>query len=215
VVALTEDFVVADDGWCDALVRSHASGLDVTGSGIVNISPDSAINWAVFLAEYGRYAPPSTTRLIHSLSGLNVSYSRALLDRYEQQISERLECWKFHRTLRRDEIELRLASGPVLRHFRSYSASRALWSFFHHGRSLAGSRFGRKFGVRRVAFAAGSVLLPFVMSARIVRDAIRGGLYGAKSIRCLPATFLLATSWAAGEFAGYVSGPGGSPEQWK
>ncbi|NUT00292.1 MAG: hypothetical protein HOP96_04900 [Sphingomonas sp.] len=86
--------------------------------------------------------------------------------------------------------------------FRDYCERR-----YRHGRSYAAKRTPRR---SRLVTVPMSFVLPFVRTARIVRQSWRHRHLRRAMLRWIPVILLAETFWSAGELAGYVTGRSGN-----
>src|SRR5579859_4800859 len=84
IVALVEDYCVLDERWCAAIQKAHNSTHEVVGGAVENCCPDTSTNWAVFFYDYGKYMLPGKAGPVTTLSGMNVSYARPVLEELER-----------------------------------------------------------------------------------------------------------------------------------
>ncbi|MGE5748354.1 MAG: hypothetical protein ACM31F_00225, partial [Gemmatimonas sp.] len=73
-------------------------------------------------------------------------------------------------------------------------------------RLFAAKRFGPKDMLKRAAYAAGSVALPFVLYGRITRSTAGSSQSIRQLLLSTPQVFSLLCAWSLGELAGYGSG---------
>ena len=81
---------------------------------------------------------------------------------------------------------------------------------FHYGRGYAADRAAFAARPRRVLYALFAPLLPFLLTARMARQAIAKGSSAAFAKASCWA-LMLNVAWSAGEAAGYVLGPDPRP----
>jgi hypothetical protein len=74
---------------------------------------------------------------------------------------------------------------------------------FHYGRSYAADRF--RGTARRGLHAAGSPLLPIVLTWRAGRSAFRAGVLG-RFVIAFAWVWAFSVAWSAGEMTGYLCG---------
>ena len=87
--------------------------------------------------------------------------------------------------------------------FGEYLSQRYLYA-----RSYAGARMaGRPIGAR-LAYAAGTLVLPAVLIVRIARGVWGSGRYRGQLLRSLPLIGVFVLAWAGGETVGALAGPG-------
>jgi len=81
---------------------------------------------------------------------------------------------------------------------------------YHLSRAFAGNRVAGSSPAARLGWAAGAILLPFVLVARAVRNVWRRPQYLRRFIPSFPLVVLFSFQWAVGELVGYLIGPGDS-----
>ncbi len=81
---------------------------------------------------------------------------------------------------------------------------------FHFARSFAGVRLTGASWYRHALYGAGTVLLPFVLAARIVSIVWKKKRHRRELLLCFPILIFLLLSWGLGEAVGYVFGAGSS-----
>jgi hypothetical protein len=98
----------------------------------------------------------------------------------------------------------RLVPAATVRQNDTYG----LWTFcrdrFEHGRTYAAIRIRGFSRWRRIAFLAGTPLLPALLAGRIIRSVYAEERQSLP--RGLPAMLAFLTAWALGEAAGYTWG---------
>jgi hypothetical protein len=62
----------------------------------------------------------------------------------------------------------------------------------------------------RLVYGAGSLLLPFLLTARLTRTVLKKGRHLAHFVRAWPLVVLFLTVGAVGEMVGYLFGAGAS-----
>lgn len=222
VVALLEDDCVAAPDWCASVMRAHR-GSEAAVGGVVDPSAyTAALDWALYLSEYVRFMRPVSRAASAVLPGTNVSYKRAALrdilagvDTAGDGAAPGFYEVFVHSRLLQAGYALKIDPDVVVTNVNSWRAAGALRSRFHHGRGFAAMRVDRSSAVRRVYFLAVAVLLPAVQVARIAKQLLARRRHLDKLILALPWLILLSMSWSAGEFLGYLLGPGDSLRRWR
>jgi hypothetical protein len=221
LMAFLEDHCVPAADWTQKLVAAHENGDDTraaVGGAVEKGFPpgmrgDTALNWAVYMADYSRYMNPQTAGPAHSLTDCNVSYKREALESVR-------EAWatEFHENivnglLAERGLTLWLAPDVVVHEQRTLalrSALRDRWSF---GRLFASTRVaGAPIG-RRLAYAAGSLIMPPVLVSRVARHLFGRGRHRTQFFRALPALLLVTSTWMLGECVGYLTASAGTTLQ--
>jgi hypothetical protein len=206
IVAATEAWMQPAPDWCAMLADAHAQWPDapVIG-GDVALEPDSpALGAGLYLCEYAAFAAPAVPGTVAALSSANLSYKReALLAERDVLDAGQWEL-AIHERWRRLGRPLRIVPATVV--FRNALTGPAALSMrFRLARAYAAERFSSPARARRAVYAAGSVLLPGVMTWRVIRHATVTG-HAADLCRSFGWVVLFNTSWALGECVGYLCG---------
>lgn len=209
-VAVTEDHVVAPDGWYGAVMRRVDASAVAVGGPLVNGCADRLIDWAAFFCEYHKYLPPAPRGPATDIPGNNVVYTRGALDECRDLLERGAWDSTLHaRLLERGHV-LWMEPDMALIHKKAFGFIEFLTQRFHLGRSFAGLRLAPQQRGRRAAFMAGSLLLPLVLLARIVRAVVSRRYHVGAFLASLPLLIVFLGSWSLGELCGYASGEGAS-----
>jgi len=205
IVALTEDHCIPSPDWAASILRAHAAPSAAAGGSVEKTTPDTALNWAVYLADYLRYAAPLPEGPAAHLTDCNVSYKRAALDRVAA-------CWRdgFHENVVHDALRaagetLWLAPSIVVAQRRSFRPGAVLRDRLAYGRLFAATRAQRASLAARVVLLASTTLLPALLVARVAVQVIRKRRHAGQFLRSLPWLAVISTAWAVGEFLGYLT----------
>jgi hypothetical protein len=212
LVALTEDHALVAPGWCARVIASHATHPDAAAIGGVvdNGARSTVVDWASFFIANGPFAPPLSASATQISLQANVSYKRSALAGTAGAIG-----------LVQHDVNHRLAAAGgmlvadeqlVVVHDQHLSWREHSAGHFHNGRTIAASRLSR-LGRQRALYVVGALGLPPVMLLRTLRVVLEKRRYTRQLLAGLPAMCWLLVCHAAGELAGYVAGPGGSPER--
>jgi hypothetical protein len=208
-VAVIEDHVIVPPGWALQLLAALDDGADVVGGSVENAACDSLLDWAAFLCEYSHLIPPIEGGSVGGLTGNNVVYRKALLDRY-RDITEAGEWENFlHDKLKADGVELICHPEIQVGHKKHYTFGEYMSQRFLYARSYAGKR-AQGSALKRLAYGAGSAALPPVLLYRIVSRIAQKKRHGALLAKSTPLIALFVASWAAGEVVGSLFGEGDS-----
>lgn len=203
-VALTEDHCVPTPGWCAAIEAGHRAGHDVVGGPIAPASSLHGRDLALYLLAYGRYQPPMAAGPSSALSDCNVSYRRERLEEIAAVWRDAFVETDVHAALMARGVSLYLLPDAVVVQGRRVDLRDAAREQGVHGAEYARGRAHRVSPVRRLVFVAGALLLPALITLRVVRRA-RGMSY-RQIAGSLPAVLRLATAWSFGELRGYLDG---------
>jgi hypothetical protein len=210
LVALIEDTVVPGRGWARAITGAFSRDDVVACGGPVIIADHlPAQTRALTLSEYGRYNDRVAAGEDSALPGCNFAFRRdALLEAMRGSVG--LVDNEVFRRLKKNGGSIVWAPGMVVTFARPFAEGARLKTRFDHGRVTASLTATGP--LRRAVTAAKAVLLPAVLTTRTLQQASPGDL---RSIRTLGWLLLQHTAWAAGEFAGALSGRSQGASQWR
>lgn len=215
IVAFLEDHAQVEPGWAGALLQGYSAQRVVAVGGPVAQAPGlGLLDWGVYLFDYGRFAPPQRGRVVHELSGLNMSFQRTLLAQVGGPSEEGVYEAPLFEWINGRRNEMRLASGATVTQNRAHTLRGVLVSVFHLGRGYAGRRVRGVGNGLRALRAASCVLLPPLLMWRAASYPLRGRNRTAV-VLSLGYLSIILLSWSAGEFAGYVAGAGDSDARWR
>lgn len=215
IIALVEDYCTLDEHWCAEIKKAHhQSQHPIVGGAVENHCPDRPINWAVYFYDYGRYMAPIQAGPAQSLSGMNATYDRRVLQEVQESFRD-----GFYEAFTNDELKIRghqLYVEPRAVAFlnKDYRFREIIRSYFHLARAFAGRRVADGSLIKRALFILGSCALPIVLPGRVVLRTIRKRRYLSQLLRSFALLWALTASWSAGEFFGYFVGEGESARKW-
>ncbi len=198
VVALGETHVVPSPGWAEAVLAAHDAGAVAVLPRMRNANPGTALSWAAFLLDYGRYAgdAPATAQV----PTYNATVLRAALLGLPDLEAALVPSPALDESLRAHGATVTQLSGAELAHV---NVDRLVdWA---HERLLGGLLLGRRRSAgfsrpRRLAYALASPLI----AAVLFRRALRSPRDGAPRAT-VPALALASLLGALAEGVGYVS----------
>jgi hypothetical protein len=211
VLVFCEDHCFPQPGWAEALIKAHKETWAAVGPVVLNANPESLVSWADYLMGYGPWLAPGRTMERDHLPGHNSSYKVAALLPLGRELDDFMEAestlhWKLRSLGRR----LLQESRAKVAHTNFSRWGTWIPVVFHAGRVFADTRAISWSRGRRAAFAAGAPLIPFVRFARHMRQGIEAGIGTGLLVRVAPVLFIGLVADAAGQFAGCISGAGGS-----
>ena len=216
-VAVIEDHVIVPRGWARALIDAHrkaqAGDPDkqaIVGGSVENAATTNIVDWAAFLCEYSHCINPMPAGPSDWVTGNNVIYPRALLERYRDRLSA--DQWEnhLHGMMRADGVELMMRPDIVVGHEKYYTVGEYLSQRYLYARSYAGARVAEANIVKRLAFGAAAAALPPVLFWRTVSRILAKQRHRGELLRSLPLLAVFVTAWAAGEVVGSWFGAGDS-----
>ena len=206
IIALLEDHCTFDENWCAEIKKAHELPYSIIGGSVENTSGERPLDWAVYFYDYGKYMLPNQAGVVDSLSGINVSYKRSVLDKLEPSFQQGFFETFINAELKKQGDVLYLAPRAIVYHQKHYEMKAAFTQSYRYGRSFGGMRTLHTKFWQRVGLIFGSLTLPVLLPLRIALRTLRKGRYLKELVWCLPHLLLLMTSWSFGEFCGYVGG---------
>jgi hypothetical protein len=205
-VLLVEDQAALPEDGARRLIDRLGNGRAAVGGGVALAAAASPAEWALYFADFFRYAHPCPTGPSSALTVSNVCYRREALSAIEETLALGFLETTAHeaRAARFGELWLEGAvqaivppRGPLAAGVRERCGL---------GRSYAVVRTRAWPSWRRWLYALGSPLLPALFLARLARRA--GGTPELRRpfVRSLGPLLLLVTAWGWGELAGYATG---------
>jgi hypothetical protein len=207
ILALLEDTVVPDSEWCSQVLEAHHLPYGVIGGAVEHVG-ESALNWAVYFLDFGRFQPPLREGPVAYLTDINVSYKRDALATvrplWEQSYHEVTVNWRLMRSgvilWQRPQIVVRQDRGPL--HLAHTLRERLEW-----GKLFAQLRSQEVSPAKRALYAFGSPAIPLVMMGRTAYKALSTRRNRGRFLWSLPYLVVVTVAWCCGEFLGYVAGP--------
>lgn len=209
-VAVIEDHVIVPPGWARALLDAQAGADVVVGGAVENAAVDRTVDWAAFLCEYSHCILPLPEGRVDWVTGNNVIYPRALLDRYESALGRGQWENRLHDAMRRDGVPLVCRPQISVGHKKHYTVGEYLSQRYLYARSYAGVRVADASLPKRLGYGVAALALPPLLMYRTVSRVLSKGRHRAELVRSLPLLAMFVVSWALGEMVGYVAGPGDS-----
>jgi hypothetical protein len=184
--------------------HARSPGAVVIGGAIDKAMPDSAIAWAAYLLEYGRYMPPLAGGPAAYLSDCNVSYKRAALWKIADAWRDAFHETAVHQRVRSEwgAAALQLEPAIVVEQSRRPPLRGFLRERYAHGRLFASLRAEHYSLPARAAYGVAALgLTPMLVLRAMGRVWSRPAARSA-ALAALPHLILAAASWSAGESAG-------------
>jgi GT2 family glycosyltransferase len=210
IISIIEDHCIVQDGWFREILAAHDKGYQAVGGTVINGSVDRLIDWAVFLCEYSGVMPPIPDGEVAGITGNNVSYRKAILDRVDASLKK--ECWEFflHQELSKQGVTFLSAPSIIVSHKKEFGFWYFMAQRYYYSRSFAGMRRKRLSLAVRVVYCCASLVLPGLMLWRMTSQVLDKQQHVGTFVRSLPLQAAFMVSYAAGEFVGYLLGSGDS-----
>ena len=211
IIAITDSSCVAADDWIASILAGHEAEYPVIGGSVEMLGEGGGLtDWAAYFCDYGQFMLPTASGVVTAIPGNNFSIKRPILEMGKEFVEN--EFWKtlWCNKLQSEGIELFSQPKISVSRGKKYKLAPFMVERFHKGRCFAGMRSKNFSGIKRLAYALGSPLLPIVFLIRTVWPVIRKRRYAGKLLISIPVIILAGALWAAGETAGYFGGRGDS-----
>ena len=209
-VAVIEDHVIVPGGWARQLLTALGDGDKVVGGSVENAATGTLLDWAAFLCEYSHCLPPLPAGRAEWLTGNNVVYPKALLDRYAPITHAGKWENHLHEAMRADGVPLVCHPEIAIGHKKHYTFGEYLSQRYLYARSYAGARLtGASLSVR-AAYGFAAFALPPLLFYRTVSRILRKGRHRGLLVRSIPLILVFVVAWGLGEVVGYWRGAGDS-----
>jgi len=208
VVVFLDPYCRVPPGWL-ARWRDQPWDQFAAVGGLVEPVPRAHLaEWAAFLSEYAPHLAPMPAGEATTLTGNNVAFKRAALE--QAGLIDTPEFWKTFAVWALRAGGERCWTDPrqIVRHVRATRLGEFTRDRYWHGRSFGATRTSGRGWALRLARAASCPAVPFVLTARLVRD-----VHSRRNMRrllwqSLPFAVLFNVAWAVGELDGYLRGSG-------
>jgi hypothetical protein len=208
VVVFAETHSFPEPGWAEALIEAHRGPWVGVGPVLLNANPESAVSWSNLLMDYGDWVGAGSPGPRPHVPGHNGAFKRDALLAYGPALADVLHPdTRLTDDLRARGHAMYFEPAARTRHLNVTRPGSWLVERLDAGREFAAGRAWEWPLWRRLAYAAGSPLIPLVRLRRIAGDIRRIGSAPGLGPRILPALLVGLGVSAAGELVGYLFGP--------
>jgi hypothetical protein len=206
VLALLQDYGVADPDWCEQVLRAHQLPPGVIG-GAVEHFPGRILNWAVYFLDFGSYQLPLPEGPAVNVTDANVSYKREALESVSELWTERYQERAVNSALARRGVSQWLRPQIIVRQdCGRLLFSRVALERFSWGRLFGSLRAQEIPFASRLFYAALSPAIPLLLTWRTAAKVFRGKRNRAWFLGSLPYFVAVASCRSAGELVGCLTG---------
>ncbi|MDP9171773.1 MAG: glycosyltransferase [Acidobacteriota bacterium] len=207
IIAVIEEHCLAAPDWLPrALQAFELGGYGVVGGPVVDHAYKRLRDWVVYFCEYNGYLPPWKDAETLNLGSANIAYSRAVLQKYGEALSGGYWEAGLHPKLIADGVKFRSVAGMVVFHRGPFNYGYYLQQRFWFSRAFAGAR--RLPPLEKAIYLLASPLVPFLLLGRMTQRVFSQRCNIRKFLQILPLLVPVVFVYVAGEFVGYVAGPG-------
>jgi glycosyltransferase involved in cell wall biosynthesis len=209
IIAVIEEHCLAAPDWLARAVEAHAGGeYGVVGGPVVDHAYARLRDWVVYFLEYNSYLPPWQEGERHDLGSANIAYSRSVLLKYQEFLSGGYWEAGLHPHLLADGVKFRSVPEMKVHHCGPFDYGYYLQQRYWFSRAFAGCRARQMPASKKLVYLLASPFVPFLLLARMAKRVLdkncRMGKFAQSVPLLLPALFV----YVAGEFVGYLAGPG-------
>jgi glycosyltransferase involved in cell wall biosynthesis len=207
IVAIIEEHCLAAPDWLRQASEAFAGGdFGVVGGPVVDHAYVRLRDWVVYFCEYNNYLPPWQEGGAHDLGSANIAYSRAVLLKYKDLLSNGYWEAGLHPRLMADGVKFHAVPAMLVHHRGPFNYRYYLQQRYWFSRAFAGAR--QLPASRKAVYLLASPLVPFVLLARIAMRVLSKHCRVDKFAQSLPLLIPALIVYVAGEFVGYLAGPG-------
>jgi glycosyltransferase involved in cell wall biosynthesis len=207
IIAIIEEHCVAAPNWLRQAAEALRSGdFGVTGGPVVDSGYERLRDWVVYFCEYNGYLPPWREGESHALGSANIAYQRTVLMRNRGVLDTGYWEAVLHPVLAAEGVRFREAPSMIVHHCGPFDYGYYLQQRYWFSRAFAGAR--RLTAAKRMVYCLASPAIPFLLLARMTRRVVERRCHPGKFVQVLPLLIPVLLVYVAGEFMGYLAGPG-------
>ena len=209
VVAIIEEHCLAAKDWLYKALEGHERpGYAAVGGPVVDYAYTRLQDWVVYFCEYNGYLPPWVEGEAYDLNGANIAYRRDILLDHQDRLRQGYWEATLHPVLLKEGLKLRSLPGMIVYHRGPFPFGYYLQQRYWFSRAFAGARTKALPASRRLVYLVASPLVPFILLARMGARVWQKHCHIDKFALSLPLLIPALTVYAAGEWVGYLAGPG-------
>ena len=209
IVAIIEEHCLAAPDWLRCAAAAHARGdYGAVGGPVADHAYSRLTDWVVYFVEYNSQLPPVPAGESTFVGGANIAYRRRVLRDHWHLLG--LGYWEatLHPALLAEGITLLCVPEMVVQHRGPFEFGYYLQQRYWFSRAFAGARAQSLSAAHRVAYLVTAPVLPFVLLARMAWRVWQKRCRVGKFAMSVPLLLPALTVYVAGEWMGYLAGPG-------
>ena len=209
VVAIIEEHCLAADNWLYQALIGHARGqYGAVGGPIRDHAYRRLQDWVVYFCEYSGHLPPAPNGEVTDLNGANVAYRRSLLLRHAALLAQGYWEVSLHPVLLAEGVRFLSVPDMVVYHRGPFRFTYYLRQRYLFSRAFAGARAGAVPTSRRLAYLVAAPVVPAVLLGRLAWRVWQKRCHVGKFVQSVPLLVPALAVFVAGEWVGYLAGPG-------
>lgn len=209
IVAIIEEHCLAAHNWLHTMLAAHASGnYGAVGGPVVDYAYKRLRDWVVYFCEYNGSLPPAPGGEVLNLNGANIAYRHHILITHKHLLGDGFWEASLHPTLLAQGVKFLSAPEMVVHHRGPFGFGYYLRQRYWFSRAFAGARAQTLPSSRRLAYLVAAPLVPAILSGRMAWRIWQKRCHVGKFVRSLPLLIPALAVFVAGEWVGYLAGPG-------
>lgn len=216
IIAFTDADCQAEQDWITEILKAHASPWLAIGGAIANANPKGSVSWAAYFCEFSQWMPGTGTKWLVDIAGANMSYKRAVFERYGSFI-EGTYCsdTDLHWRLGRDGLRLRFMPSIRVSHNSIDKLQDFLGHELFHGLCFGRVRIqGQQLSIwKRWLYVILAPFIPLKLFLTVLAKNLQNKTHLVEFLRSSPLVALGLISWSLGEVIAYAGRSSGSQER--
>ncbi len=209
IVAIIEEHCLAAPDWLVQVCEGHAKGYyGAVGGPVADYSYTRLRDWVVYFCEYNGSFPPAENGEVTELNGANIAYRREVLCANKELLAAGYWEASLHPVLLAKGIRFLSVPKMVVHHRGPFNYAYYLKQRFWFSRAFAGHRGRNMAGSGKLIYSIAAPLIPFVLLARMAKRVYEKRCHMGNFVQTLPLLLPALIVYVAGEWVGYMSGPG-------
>jgi glycosyltransferase involved in cell wall biosynthesis len=211
-VAILEEHCRPPSTWLDTVHASVRSDDAAIGGPILDDGYRRTADWCVYFSEYHNYLPPWGDVDRYALNGANIVYHRARALAYRDVLDTGYWEVVLHPKLARDG-RFRAVEALGVHHTGPFEYGYYLRQRYLLSRVWGGTQRGLVPASKRALHLLLGPIFPLLLFARVTSRVLASPRFLAPYLRALPWLVPAWCVYAAGEWLGYLAGPGRALEE--
>lgn len=209
IVAIIEEHCLAANDWLHKALAAHSEGdYSAVGGPVMDYGYQRLRDWVVYFCEYSNSLPPAPTGEIQNLNGANIAYKRRTLIQHMDLLGEGYWEASLHPALSAEGGKFLSMPDMVVYHRGPFDFGYYLRQRYLFSRAFAGARAKMLPTSRRLTYILAAPLVPGMLLARMAGRIWEKRCHVGKFARSLPLIIPALMVFVAGEWVGYLVGPG-------
>ena len=209
MVAIIEEHCLAANNWLHKALAAHRWGnYGAVGGPVVDSTYQRLRDWVVYFCEYNGSLPPVPDGEVFNLNGANIAYRRQVLIDHKHLLGDGYWEASLHPTLLAKGVRFLSVPDMVVHHRGPFDFGYYLQQRYWFSRAFAGARAKTLPTSRRLAYLVAAPLVPAILLARMAWHVWQKRCHVGKFVRSFPLLIPALMVFVAGEWIGYLAGPG-------